>query len=214
MLGRSGEKWTCAFILGLIKIRRTMTMKETRKACQREHDFTLVLTGINEINSDIENTLFAAGCDDATLSVRCGGVYLTFSRTAETLKEAMLSAISDVKKAQIGAEVMRVDICDLVTQADIARRIGRSRQLVHQYVTGKRGPGGFPPAVCHITEDSPLWMWCEVAYWLSQNDMIKEDVLREAQESAIINTILDLNYQRKRDPRLAQEVMEALGACN
>jgi len=115
------------------------------KTSEAEHDFTLVLTGFTRLTERVENALYEAGCDDATLSMRCGRPYLTFSRVAPSLKEAILSAIRDVRKAGIGADVLRVDDCSLVTQADIARKIGRSRQLVHQYITGTRGPGAFPP---------------------------------------------------------------------
>ncbi|SRR6266851_3005572 len=183
---------------------------KANKAYEREHDFALVLTGITEVTSEMEDALFEAGCDDATLSVRFGRVYLTFTRTAPTLKDAILSAIRDVKKARVGADVLRVDNCDLVTQADIARRVGRSRQLVHQYITGERGPGGFPPPVCHVSDESPLWTWCEVAYWLWQNDMIKEDVVLEAQHIAIINAVLELHHQKQLAPDLINEVSQSV----
>src|SRR4051812_30855413 len=113
----------------------------TPHVCETEHDFALVLTGVNAIDSRVEDALFAAGGDDATLSLRSGRAFLTFSRRAPSLKEAILSAISCVRKSGIGADVLRVDYCNLVTQSDIARKIGRSRQLVHQYMTGARGPG-------------------------------------------------------------------------
>ncbi len=115
-----------------------------------------------------------------------------------------------MKKARVGADVLRVDNCDLVTQADIARRVGRSRQLVHQYITGERGPGGFPPPVCHVSDESPLWTWCEVAYWLWQNDMIKEDVVLEAQHIAIINAVLELHHQKQLAPDLINEVSQSV----
>jgi hypothetical protein len=180
------------------------------RTCEREYDFALALAGVTELTPEIEDALFEAGCDDATPSVRFGRVYLTFSRTAPTLQEAIFSAMRDVKKAAVGADVLRIDTCDLVTQADIGRRIGRSRQLVHQYITGERGPKGFPPPVCHIADESPLWMWCEVAYWLRQNDMIKEDDLREARLVAMINNVLELKHQRRLDPQLAEEVLKSV----
>jgi hypothetical protein len=186
---------------------------ETRTERDREHDFALVLTGITELTQAAEDALFEAGCDDATLSVRSGRVYLTFSRTAPTLKDAILSAIRDVKKAKIGGDVLRVDDCNLVTQADIARRIGRTRQLVHQYITGERGPGNFPAPACHICDESPLWYWCEVAYWLWQNDMIKEDVLRQAEQVNLINTVLELQHQRQMAPQLAEEILQSIGSA-
>jgi hypothetical protein len=184
---------------------------KTRKTGEREYEFVLVLTGLSDLTRKVEDALFEAGCDDATLSVRFGRVYLTFSRTAATPKDAILSAIQNVRKAKIGADVLRVDPCDLVTQAEIARRIGRPRQVVHQIISGERGPGGFPPPVCHISEESPLWRWCEAAYWLRQNDMIKDDVLLAAEHVAVINTLLDLQHQKQRHPKLIEEVRQLVG---
>lgn len=183
---------------------------DSRNACEREHDFVLVLTGVTELTPEVENALFEAGCDDATISLRSGRVSLTFSRSAGSLKDAILSAIQNVRKSGIGADVLRVDECNLVTQAEIARRIGRSRQLVHQYITGTRGPGGFPPPACHITEAAPLWYWCEVAYWLWQNDMVAEDVVREAQVVDIINTVLEWQQQHRLEPDQAGEILRSL----
>ncbi len=181
-------------------------------ACECEHDFVLVLTGVSELTTDTEDALFEAGCDDATISLRYGRIYLTFSRLAGSTKDAILAAIRSVRQANIGADVLRVDICNLVTQADIARRIKRSRQQVHQYITGKRGPGNFPAPACHITDEVPLWYWCEVAYWLWQNGMIAEDVVREAHEVDMINLVLGLQHRKQLDPDMTDEVLRSLAA--
>jgi hypothetical protein len=200
-----GGRWTFVFIGQRAAKLEGRQMKQ-KEPPEREYDFTLVLTGITELTPEVENALFEAGCDDATLSRRFGRQYLTFSRNAPTLKEAILSAIHDVRRS----EVLRVDSCDLVNQSEIARRIGRSRQLVHQYLSGERGPGGFPPPVCHISDDAPLWMWCEVAYWLWQNDMMKEEALREARLVAVINDLLDLQHQKHLDPQLIEEIWQLM----
>ncbi len=183
---------------------------ERRDHCETEHDFFLVLTNDIQLTREVEDALFEAGCDDATLSRRSGRLVLTFSRTGPSLQDAIVSAIRDVRKAGIGAEVLRVDECGLVTQAEIARRIGHTRQLVFQYVTGARGPGGFPPPVCHITDSAPLWYWCEVAYWLRQNDMVTEHVLQQAQGTALINSVLELQYLKKLNPTLAEDMLRSL----
>lgn len=172
-----------------------------------EHDFTLVLTGIEELTPEIVENLLGAGCDDATIAMRSGCPFITFSRRAPSLKEAVLSAIGDVRRANIGADVLRIDHCNLVTQAEIARRIGRSRQLVHQYMHGNRGPGRFPSPVCGIIDDVPLWRWCEVAYWLQQNNMVREEVFRDAEEIETINMVLDLMWQKKMNPDLAAQII-------
>ncbi len=174
--------------------------------CLREHDFALVLEGVTDLTEDMENALFAAGCDDATISVRFGRVYLTFTREAPSLKEAILSAIRDVRRSCIPARVLRVDHCDLVTQSEIAQRADRHRQHIHQYIHGTRGPGGFPPPACDLTEGKPLWYWCEVAHWLWTNGIVKEDVVRDARDVAQINSVLDYIRQREWDPGLTEEV--------
>ncbi len=183
---------------------------ETRTSCEREHDFALVLSGVDDLTPEVMDALFEAGCDDATPSLRFGRVYLTFSRSAPSLKHAILSAIRDVRRAGIGASVLRVDTCNLVTQAEIARRIARSRQLVSLYISGQRGPGSFPPPCCHISEGTPLWAWCEVAYWLRQNNMIKEEEAVDAQAIDLINCLLEFQHQKDSDPDLIEEVLGQL----
>lgn len=191
---------------------RPRATKMTQKTCESEYEFTLVLTGVEDLTPQIVDALYEAGCDDATIAARSGRVYVTFDRASDSMKNAILSAIANVRNAGVGADVLRVDYCNLVTQADIARKIGRSRELVRQYIVGKRGPGGFPAPVCEITDGSPLWYWCEVAYWLWQNDMIKESALRDAEEVDMINAVLELHWQKQRKPDLAAEVMERCGA--
>ncbi|MEX0642250.1 MAG: hypothetical protein WD468_06090 [Pirellulales bacterium] len=185
-------------------------MSAKRTTREREFEFTLLLTGVRALTSEVEDALYNAGCTDATIAMRSGRIVITFCRAARSMKDAILSAIRDVRKAGIGADVWRVDDCNLVTQADIARRIERSRQLVHQYLTGKRGPGGFPGPICEITDGAPLWRWCEVAFWLWENGLVKEEFLRDAEELGIINTVLDLKYQRQSKPDLVREVMRAV----
>jgi hypothetical protein len=206
MLGTSGEISTVAPMAskkGGTKMKRT-TPRE------HEYEFALVLTGISELTPEAENALFEAGCDDATICVRSGRVSMTFSRGGASLKDTVLGAIQDVRKANIGAEALRIDACNLVTQADIARKIGRTRQLVHQYIAGIRGPGGFPAPAGNLNEGVPFWYWNEVAHWLWENDMIEEHVATDAREIALINTVLELGYHQKREPDLSGEIVRSL----
>ena len=69
----------------------------------KTYTFTLVLSGFSELREDMEDRLFESGCDDALLSFRDGVPYLDFDREAETLREAILSAIINVEGAGIGA---------------------------------------------------------------------------------------------------------------
>jgi len=178
--------------------------------CEPEHDFALIVDGVGELTQRVEDALFNAGCDDATLSIQYGLLYLEFSRSAKSLEEAIISAINDVRNADIGAEVLRVDECNLVTMSEIARRIGRSRQLVHQYMIGKRGPGGFPPPECHLTDHAPLWAWCAVSYWLVQNNLLRPEEGWNAEVVEAINNYLEWERQRLRHPELLEEIKRSL----
>jgi hypothetical protein len=186
-------------------------MTTDRKDCASEHEFVLVLDGVSGLDQKVMDALFDAGCDDATPSMRFGRVYLTFARRAKSMKEAMLSAIREVKRANIGATILGVDDCNLVSQSDIARRINRTRQMVGQYVAGTRGPGDFPGPVCDLVEGHPLWRWCEVSYWLWQNGIVSEEVLNESRIIASVNCVLDLMQLREQDSGLIDELFQLIG---
>ena len=126
---------------------------------------------------------------------------LDFTRAAPTMKDAILSAIADVRGVGMGIDVLRIDCSYLVTQAEIARKIGKSRQMVHQYIRGIRGPGGFPPPARKGASDQPLWHWCDVAEWLCRNEMAPANLAGDAEAVETINCVLD--YTQKQAPRRA-----------
>jgi len=189
-----------------------MIEEAIQPGCEREHDFALIVGGVPELTREVEDALFEAGCDDATPSIRYGLLYMEFSRSSASIKDAMISAIHDVEKANIGAEVERVDTFNLVTMSDIARRIGRSRQMVYQYMTGERGPGGFPAPVCFITENKAFWAWCAVSYWLAQNNILRPEDSWNAEVVSAINNALEMAHQRDRHPDLVNDVNRELNA--
>jgi hypothetical protein len=180
------------------------------RRCGREHEFALVLGNLPDLTDDVMDALFDAGCDDATFSLRYGLVFAEFCREADSYKGAVLSAIEDVRKADVGADVLRVNECDLVSAADIARRIDRSRELVSQYIKGDRGPGSFPPPECFLAEDKPLWAWCAVSHWLVENQLARPEVFEEAQFLWVLNDHLAIERQRRENPSLLREVKAAL----
>jgi len=73
-----------------------------------KYEFTLVLKGSPELTEETAEQLFEAGCDDGSPGT-CDGVFsIDFHRTANTLEEAINSAMANVKSA--GYEVERVEI--------------------------------------------------------------------------------------------------------
>ena len=175
-----------------------------------EYDFALIVGGVVELTPAVEDALFQTGCDDATVSMQYGRLYIEFSRSAASLEDAIIRAIHDVRKAGIGAEVLRVDECNLVTASEFARRMRRSRQLVHQYMNGQRGPGGFPPPEYYLTDHAPLWAWCAVSYWLVQNNLLRPQESWNAEVVEAINNWLESEKQMQRYPQLMETITRGL----
>jgi hypothetical protein len=73
------------------------------------YDFRLILDGVNDLDPQVVDALYEAGCDDGTLGCRSGVISMGFTRSAPTMLEAIQSAIRDVQRAGIGARVVRVD---------------------------------------------------------------------------------------------------------
>jgi len=87
--------------------------------------FRLIIAGVELIDTDLD-TLFEAGCDDATFArERDGSVLGLFDREADTPEAAVLSALVDVESAGIDARVVRLAVeDDWLTAAEVADRVG------------------------------------------------------------------------------------------
>jgi len=135
----------------------------------REWTFRLDMAGVDVDSDDQLGALFEAGCDDATFANDGGGTYAVFHRNAPSPESAVLSAIRDVEGVGAPVRVLRVDTeDDWLTAAEIAERVGRSRQSVAQLIRGVRGPGGFPPPVARRDARNPLWSWEQVREWFAR----------------------------------------------
>ncbi len=60
-----------------------------------------------------------------------------------------------------------MDLEQLVTASEIARRFGRSRQSVQQLITGARRPGAFPEPADWV-RGARLWSWPAVERWAAE----------------------------------------------
>ncbi len=183
-----------------------------RTKTDREYDFDLVLSGPAELFAlaqPVVDAFFEACHGDCTPGVSCGVPQVSFTRRAATMKDAVLTAIAEVRKVGFGIDVLAVEWSYLLTQADIGRRIGKSRQLVHQYVEGVRGPGGFPPPARN-GHSGPLWQWSDVAQWLFRNGMAPQRLLEDAKAVETINCVLDYTRLRKHEAALVREVQSVM----
>ena len=183
---------------------------DDKTLCNHEFDFALSLTGVLELNRQVEDALFEAGCGDATLTWVYGGLFMEFSRTAPTFADAIMSAIRDVRKANIGADVLMIDECNMVTQSEIARRSEHKRQYINQLINGTRGPGGFPPPHCHLTDTVQLWAWCEVSHWMYENNMLRRSVYENFLTIDAINHALEANRAECKPSGLVERFAKEL----
>lgn len=126
------------------------------------HVFTLVLD--REPNDEHLDALVEGGCDDAAFGVDHGVAVAEFDRDAPALADAIASAVRGIEA--VGLQALRVVDGDLLTFADVADRIGRSRESVRRYMTGERPSGGFPPSVNPTRDGVAFYRWSEVAPWL------------------------------------------------
>lgn len=146
-----------------------------------EHQFGLTIRG--KFSDALLDALFEAGCDDATISHKGELLFADFDREAESLLEAIISAIGDVESVD-NLEVLHVDPDELVWAAEIAERTGRTRQSVDQLIKGHRGPGVFPAPASHATRN-PLWRWSEVEGWFAAYEGREPDTERSVVVGAI-----------------------------
>jgi hypothetical protein len=183
---------------------------------EKTHSFTLILSGAKKPTSRIENALFEAHCDDALLGCRNGILFLEFDRQANSLHDAVLSAIAAVEAAGVGLRVERVDPDDLVSAADIARRAGISRESVRHYSRGSRGPGGFPAPAAGVKSRSPRWP--DVVEWLVTRSPVSSRSIRVPRTTSCvaetvavgsINAFLNLRRHATAAP-IAIKVLRAL----
>lgn len=176
-------------------------------------EFTLILEGGDALNDAALDSLFDAGCDDATFGEVDGCQYADFTRKARSLAEAVGSAKRAIESAIPEIRVIRVEPDDLVTAAEIAERTGRSRESVRLLVAGERGPGAFPVPVSHLKSRGRMWRWTDVARWFSDSLGEEFPAGKEANFLAAMNGALEVRRMASRLERSKEreEVARVVG---
>lgn len=163
-------------------------------------EFSIIASGLDPSADDFEQRFYDAGCDDALIAFQKGHIIVDFAREAETLAEALASAVENVVAA--GAEVERVEPDPLVSLSDIAARSDLTRAAVSLYAKGERGRH-FPPPVARVTSDTSLWDWATVARWLCSNNKLALDQVIEAEVVKEANKAIE-----EGDLRLAPRLLD------
>jgi hypothetical protein len=127
-------------------------------------EFDLIVSGLDLEDDVAKLDAFEECVGDVTFASHGGVVRAAVERVAGSLGEAIRTAVDDVESIP-GASVMGIEPDEYVSQAEIAVRLGRSRQSVSQWIAGVRGPGGFPPPAFQSGKVA-LWRWSTVSSWL------------------------------------------------
>ena len=168
-----------------------------------EFSFTLALDASALHSSQI--TALYSSVPDSTASERNERAYVGIDRQSLDFASAVVTAIEDVERALPAVRVVALEPEDLVSQADIAQRQGRSRESISQLVKGERGPGTFPRPRYFVAERA-LWRWHDVETWFAEYEGRSTQTHYEEFIDAV-NAVLDL---RQRQPKLAPTELSAL----
>lgn len=125
-------------------------------------EFTLLID--RELSDDEVEHLFDRA-DDVTPELGRGRTLLGFDRAADSLVDALVSALADVESLGLSASGVLSD--DMVTLKEIATRTGRSYESARLLAQGKRGPGGFPAPIS--ADRWAIYSWAEVRGWFAKN---------------------------------------------
>ena len=172
-------------------------------------EFELVVTGLNLDDDDQMDALYARA-DDATASGDGKSTVVGIEREADSLLDAVVSAIADVE-ADRAIRVLRIQPDEFVWASEIAERTGRSRQNIDQLIRGQRGPGAFPPPV-HGSTRNPLWRWDEVVGWFASYDGSAHADPERSTVLGAINAALEARRHVASQPKLRRAVANLLKA--
>ena len=81
------------------------------------YTFTVILRDQSEMTEELAEALAAAGCDDGLAGSSNGVAAVIFDREAESLEQAVRSAVADVQKAGCRAAWVKIEAEDLVAAA-------------------------------------------------------------------------------------------------
>jgi hypothetical protein len=143
--------------------------------------------------------LSAAGGIDVTVQAGEHGGTAMFSREADDAVQAIVSAIDDLEA--VGLTVAGVTE-DRVVIDEIAQRAKVTTASVRYWVTGDRGPGGFPEPKVRRPRAS-LYSWAEVSAWLAAAKLgvVDHAAAETARACALIDAALTVRHGLRELPK-------------
>ena len=157
------------------------------------YEFTLSFalpSGASEVDPHLD-ALFEAGCDDALVGSGVPGTLaLDFMREGDSAEQAVRSAITDVRSAIPGAELIEAKP-DLVGVSEIAALAHCSRQNIRKYLVNLRADFPLPSHSGNV----PLWHLLEVVEWFQRAP--KPSIAFDPTVVELASTTLRVNLERQ-----------------
>ncbi|MEI7487551.1 MAG: hypothetical protein WCJ72_09110 [Chryseobacterium sp.] len=126
--------------------------------------------------------LYEAGCDDALISVgKLGYISLDFIRESNSAKEAIETAINNIKSVLTKSELIYISP-DLVGVREIADFLKCSRQNIQKFVN----KDDFPYPISLYNQK--VWHLSHVLKWFNEND---KHISPELLELSILTTLIN-----------------------
>jgi hypothetical protein len=177
----------------------------------RDHTFTLRFLSPGSSADDLSIQIYERIEDTSLMGPDGDGSFLLeFDRRASSLPNAVTSALHELLDVLPDATVLRIEEDDLATMADVARRSGRTAESIRLLVSGRRGPGGFPPAAGRLDARTKVWRWTDVAQWFEE---ALGEYLPDTSDSAFLQAFNDALEIRRLSYRLGKQQRRAIAAA-
>lgn len=125
-----------------------------------------------DLDDDRTDAIIATSLDDLSWTEVDGRVLAILHTACDNPVGSAVEAARRIEHRLPWAKVLGVDE-DLVSISDISRRIGVSRETIRLWVTGRRGPGNFPPPKGTVgggdRGSTKVWAWATVNAWLGEH---------------------------------------------
>ena len=166
-----------------------------------EYDFTLkfMLAPDDADADEIVERLGEAGCNDALVGIgHTGRLALDFTRAAGTAKQAIFSALEELKDAIPGAKLVEITP-DFVGLSDVAELVGVTRQNMRKLMLAHNE--SFPAALHEGS--AAIWHLSLVLKWLKEcaDYQIEPSLIEVAHMAMQINLAKEASLLERRIQR-------------
>ncbi|MCL5067157.1 MAG: hypothetical protein M1368_02235 [Thaumarchaeota archaeon] len=147
--------------------------------------FSLFIDGGNMDDEDSVDYLFEI-LDDAFIFERDRNIILSFEASGDDEIDAFSRAMDIIEGANSPWHVIALEQ-ELVDVSEVAYELGRSRQNIHQHLSGQRGTGTLPKPVGWLTGGKRIWQKSQVRAWAKEKGWLVEEAepLSESASAAI-----------------------------